>query len=249
MKTVELSKRMQAVADFVTKGNRVCDVGCDHGYVSIYLVQTLAAPAVLAMDVNKGPLLGAGEHIRQYGVEDYITLRLSDGLTAYGIGEADSLVCAGMGGRLLYHILTKEPEKTCDFRELILQPQSEIALFRKWLRENGFLIVDENMIWEDEKFYPMMKVKPPAYGGTDHTFSDFDAEGGGLLSEDRFGPVLLKKKHPVLKEFIRRELKMKQRILEGMPEGEEVGKTADRKRELAKETEILEKTLLQLVTE
>ncbi len=247
MKIVELSKRMQAVADFVTGGNRVCDVGCDHGYVSIYLVQTHLAPTVLAMDVNKGPLLGAGEHIRQYGVADYITLRLSDGLTAYEMGEADSLICAGMGGRLLYHILSKEPAKTCDFRELILQPQSEIALFRKWLRKNGFLIVDENMIWEDEKFYPMMKVKPPAKVVTDGGFSDFDAEGGGLLSEDRFGPVLLKEKHPVLAEFVRRELQMKQRILEGMPAGATGEKTDKRKSELSEEIKILNEALGQLL--
>lgn len=244
MKKVELSKRMQAVSDLVTKGNRVCDVGCDHGYVSIYLVQTKAAPAVLAMDVNQGPLLGAKEHILQYGAEDYITLRLSDGLCGYQLGEADSLVCAGMGGRLLYHILSKEPAKTCDFKELILQPQSEIALFRKWLRENGFLIAEENMIWEDDKFYPMMKVMPPQDAGDG--FSDFDAEGGGLLFEDRFGPVLLREKHPVLKEFVSRELKLKQKILEGMPEESAGEKTVKRKSELTEEIRILEEALFQL---
>ena len=119
-KIVELSRRMQAAADMVSSGNRVCDVGCDHGYVSIYLVQSDKSPSALAMDVNQGPLLRAKEHVRRYGVEPYITLRLSDGLSAYRKGEADSLICAGMGGRLLWKILTREPDKTADFKELIL---------------------------------------------------------------------------------------------------------------------------------
>ena len=90
---------MQAVADLVTAGNRVCDVGCDHGYISIYLVQSRKAPCVLAMDVNRGPLQRASEHVKAAGLEKYITLRLSDGLLAFRKGEADTLVCAGMGGR------------------------------------------------------------------------------------------------------------------------------------------------------
>ena len=73
-KIVELSRRMQAAADMVSSGNRVCDVGCDHGYVSIYLVQSGKSPSALAMDVNQGPLLRAKEHVRRYGVEPYITL-------------------------------------------------------------------------------------------------------------------------------------------------------------------------------
>ena len=154
---VILSARMQAVADMVTKGNRVCDVGCDHGYVSIYLVQSKVSPSVLAMDVNKGPLLRAREHVADAGLKEYITLRLSDGLSAYERGEADTLICAGMGGRLMQRILAQYPSKARDFKELILQPQSEISFFRRFLRNEGYSIVWEDMILEEDKFYPVIK--------------------------------------------------------------------------------------------
>lgn len=246
MKKVELSRRMQAVADFVTPGSRVCDVGCDHGYVSIYVVQEKVAPKVLAMDVNKGPLLRAKEHVQQYGLEEYITLRLSDGLTAYQKGEADALICAGMGGRLLWRILSREPEKTSDFQELILQPQSEIGLFRKCLRENGYFILAENMILEDGKFYPMMKVRPPkADEILQATVSDV-WEDMGMQLKDCFGPLLLKEKHPVLLKFIEQEITMKEAILEELAEKAENEKLCQRKKGLKEEIGLLKEAERQM---
>lgn len=236
-KTVTLSKRMQAAADMVSDGNRVCDVGCDHGYISIYLVQSGKAPSALAMDVNKGPLLKAGEHIRRYGVEPYITLRLSDGLSAYRIGEADSLICAGMGGRLLLKILKKEPDKTLDFQELILQPQSEIAFFRKTLRENGYEFLAEDMIFEDGKFYPLMKVRKAGRCGEPCG----EKTGVQQEMEDFFGPLLLKTKNPVLFQFIERELSMKKKILDTLCRQGESERCTARKRELEWEIALLER--------
>lgn len=159
MKPVVLSARLQAVAAMVTVGNRVCDVGCDHGFVPVYLVEQGISPAVLAMDVRSGPLNAAREHIAERGLEKNIETRLSDGLHNYNIGEADTLICAGMGGRLMMKILSDHEDKTESFRELILQPQSELEQFRAWLRGQGYRITDENMIEEDGKFYPMMRVE------------------------------------------------------------------------------------------
>lgn len=236
-KMVELSRRMQAVADMVSEENRVCDVGCDHGYVSIYLVQSGRAPSALAMDVNEGPLLRAKDHVRRYGVEPYITLRLSDGLSAYRIGEADSLICAGMGGRLLLKILSKEPEKTADFKELILQPQSEIALFRRTLRENGYVLLEEDMIYEEGKFYPLMKVKK---AGQDVVKSEAKSREQQEM-EDLLGPLLLKTKNPVLFQFIERELSVKREILYTLQGQKENDRTTVRRIELEREIALLEK--------
>ena len=158
MKEVKLSARLQALANMVSSGNIVCDIGCDHGWVSIYLIQQGIASKVLAMDVRTGPLERAREHIAQYDLEAYIETRLSDGLQKMQVGEATAMVCAGMGGPLMMKILTEGREKAKAMKELILQPQSELAMFRRFLREEGYRIVAEDMVLEDGKFYPMMKV-------------------------------------------------------------------------------------------
>ena len=142
-KRVILSKRLQMLANMVTKGNRVVDIGCDHAYLSIYLVESGICPGALAMDVRKGPLSAAEEHIRQSGFEASVKTRLSDGLKEYLPGEAETLVCAGMGGPLMEKILTDSFEKVKTLKELILQPQSEIREFRRFLRQNGLTIAEE----------------------------------------------------------------------------------------------------------
>ena len=215
---VVLSQRMQAVADMVTAGNRVVDVGCDHGYVSIYLVQQKITDHVLAMDINSGPLLRAKRHVEEAGLCPYITLRLSDGLTAFWAGEADTLICAGMGGRLMQRILEREPEKTGSLKELILQPQSEIPAFRRFLTHAGYRITEENMVLEEGKFYPVIRV---VRGQRKDQLSETEA---------RFGPVLLKKKHPILREYLsvelEKEIKLEQELMT-VPAGKRVDQRLD----------------------
>lgn len=231
---IVLSDRLRAVISMVTPGNRVCDIGCDHGFVPICLVQQGISPGALAMDVREGPLSQAGIHIRDYGLETLIQTRLSDGLAAFLAGEADTLICAGMGGRLMMRILSEDAEKTASFRELILQPQSEIQMFRAFIRRQGYLIVDENMIEEDGKFYPMIKAEPVgkkneravmdsvADGENETVLSgkSFDACGGeeGFWQrmEDRYGPILLARKHQVLHCYLEREVRLCDKILEQM---------------------------------
>ena len=89
MAEVILSNRMQALTDMVTPGTVITDVGCDHGFVSVYLVQKGLSPRVIAMDVRSGPLERAREHIREYGLQDRIETRLSDGLHGLKTGEAN----------------------------------------------------------------------------------------------------------------------------------------------------------------
>ena len=107
MAEVILSNRMQALTDMVTPGTVITDVGCDHGFVSVYLVQKGLSPRVIAMDVRSGPLERAREHIREYGLQDRIETRLSDGLHGLKTGEANGMICAGMGGPLMEKILTE----------------------------------------------------------------------------------------------------------------------------------------------
>lgn len=200
---IVLSDRLGAIAALVTPGNRVCDVGCDHAYVPIYLISQGISPYVLAMDVREGPLKAAREHIREYGFEAYIDTRISDGLSSFEDGEADTLICAGMGGRLMMDILEKDSAKTASFRELILQPQSELQQFRQFLRIQGYMIEKENMIEEDGKFYPMMR----AVKDENETLTQgesFERDWRRQM-EDRYGPLLIRNRHPVLGRYLRWE--------------------------------------------
>lgn len=203
---IHLSKRLTALANMVTDGNRLADIGTDHGYIPIYLCQTGKIPSALAMDIGKGPLQQAQTHIAEHGLSKQIKTRLSDGMAALQFGEADTILIAGMGGGLVMKILSEGAEKLTGKEELILQPQSEIALVREFLRVRNFQILNEDMILEDGKYYPMMKVSQQKA-----------AEQTKILPQevaDAFGPVLLQKRHPVLKEWLERELRTTNSVIE-----------------------------------
>ena len=203
---MQLSQRLSSVASMVTAGNCLADVGTDHGYVPIYLYERKIIPHAIAMDINKGPLERAALHIAESGMKEAIETRLSDGLTALKPGEADSVVIAGMGGPLIIRILSAHPEVTESLKELILQPQSEISEVRIWLYEQGYEIVEEHMVFEDGKYYPMFKaVKNP------------EAEKLTDL-EYKYGKISVLGEPEVLRAYLVREIANKQNILQKLNE-------------------------------
>ena len=210
---MELSKRLKAVAELVTPGMRLADVGTDHGYIPIYLTEAGVIPSAIAMDINKGPLERAKEHIREHGLEGKIQTRLSDGLKNLQMNEADCMIAAGMGGGLVIRILSEERDTAGSFKELILQTQSEIDSVRKYLTEEGYRIVAEDMVYEDGKYYPMMKAVPCMAGAGEIPYSEEELE---------FGRVLLQQAHPVLGQFLEREMEIQNRILSALESQESV---------------------------
>ncbi len=202
---LKLSNRLMAAAALVTEGNRLADVGTDHGYVPIYLLQQKKIASAIAMDVNAGPLERAKEHIALYGLGDYIQTRLSDGVAALAKGEADTILVAGMGGGLVMHILEDGKEICKTARELVLQPQSELERVREYLIAEGYETIEEDMILEEDKFYPMMKVR---YVTPEQTKAHFEKLS---VTEQRlyclYGGLLLQRKHPVLKTYLEKEEK------------------------------------------
>lgn len=240
---MELSKRLQAIADMVSPGNRVADVGCDHGFVSIYLVQEQIAPKVYAMDLRPGPLARAREHIGSYGYSEYIETRLSDGITALKPKEADAMVVAGMGGRLMAKILSDGMEQVMEMKELVLQPQSELVFFRAYLRAHSLTIVAEDMVKEDGKFYPIMKVMPEKRADAYGIRSAKEVVLCGLgereqIIADTFGPFLLEKAHPILWEYLKSLQERNQKILKGLSGAKE--QTALRRKEIEQELSDIE---------
>ena len=206
MKPVILSKRLQMLADMVSDGNRLVDVGCDHGFLSIWLVQQGKCPRALAMDVRRGPLAAAQSHVEETGLDDYIETRLSDGLKAYCGEEADTLVCAGMGGPLMEKILTDSMEKAKSLKELILQPQSEIREFRAFLKKSGFRIVAEDAVIDESKYYFAMKAVPENAEPESDDISVGKDNSEVQKLYDTYGEFLLKQRHPVLCEYLKQRL-------------------------------------------
>ena len=233
MKKIELSKRMNAIADMVPKSRVVADVGCDHGFVSIYLVQNAVAEKVIAMDVNKGPLDRAREHVKAYNLSEYINLRLSDGLAgATAEDRIDAVVIAGMGGVLMVRILKEAiNNRGLMFPVLVLQPQSDPALLRTFLRENSYTIVKENMVYEDGKYYQIICAVHNAERVQE---TDYESEFA-----DAFGPILLKEKNEVLLQFLQKEIRKFEQICLTMQEKGSQDRQVKEKLEFLKKAELL----------
>jgi tRNA (adenine22-N1)-methyltransferase len=185
---------MRAVVNMVQPCNSIADIGCDHGYVAIELVRSDICSHVIAMDINKGPLERALKNISENNLNDKIETRLSNGTKALKVGEVEGVICAGMGGRLVISILEEGKNVIADMKQLILQPQSEIDEVRYYLRTNGFSILEEDMVLEDGKYYPMMRVAKTGVR---------DGEKSDIKNiYDSYGCYLLEKSHPVLKQYL-----------------------------------------------
>lgn len=206
---IQLSKRLQAVADLITAEGVLADIGTDHGYIPIYLVEKGRIEKAIAADVKKGPLLRAKEHIEKYGLGDYIETRLSDGAKKIADKEADVLVIAGMGGGLMQKILEQSKEVFASAKEIILQPQSEQEILRRYLVGEGYQILAEDMVKEDGKYYPMMRVSKNEW----MTANPYD---NAMDIDFLYGAYLLKEQHPVLLDFLKREDEILRELLENL---------------------------------
>lgn len=150
---INISERLKCVAGLVNKGARVADIGTDHAYLPIYLVQNEISNKVYACDVRKEPLRRAKLHIDEYGLSDKITTQLCDGLKGINKGDVDTVTICGMGGKLMKNILKAGIDKLGDNTQLVLSAQSELRDFRKYLIEAGIYIKSEHMLLEDGKYY------------------------------------------------------------------------------------------------
>jgi len=221
---------MKAVSSMVTPGSVLADIGTDHGYVPISLVQRKKIKKAIAMDVNKGPLKRAEEHIREAQLEEYIETRLSDGVKKLEVGEVNSILIAGMGGDLVIRIIKNGMEVCRAVDELILQPQSELGKVRKFLRENNFEIIDEDMVIEEGKYYPMMKVIP-----VDEIVLWEILPDEVIPACDMYGPYLLKNGNPSLRKYLVKQHKQLTKILKELEKQPESKAISKRIKEVQKE--------------
>ena len=225
-----LSPRLKTVANMVTSGYRIADIGTDHGFVPISLIERKIILSAIAMDVNDGPLAIARENIHEAGLLDKIEVRKSDGLENLKTNEVDCAIFSGMGGNLIIKLLSDNWEITRSLKECILGPQSEWEKVRKFLLEHGFSIAQEEMVKDAGKYYLVMKVTVTP------------AEELWNEVELAFGKWLLEQRNPVLREYLQKEITIQEEIL-GQLKGETGERIQSRKKEVISEIKLLNQGL------
>ena len=158
-----LSKRLQTCCRYITPGDRVADIGCDHGYLGIHLLREGIARSVIAADINEMPLQSAMRNATRFGVQNRMTFHLSNGVDNIP-KDFDTLVCAGMGADTMISILSAAPWLRSAQYRLILQCQSKTPLLRQYLSDNGWQITEEAVLRDGHFLYTVMKVNwEPSY--------------------------------------------------------------------------------------
>jgi tRNA (adenine22-N1)-methyltransferase len=154
---VPLSTRLLTCCNYVNQGDRVADIGCDHGYLGIHLLKTGIAKSVIAADINEQPLHSATVNAMKFGVRDKMRFFLSNGAVSIP-RDFDTMVCAGMGADTMISILTAAPWLKNDQYRLILQCQSKTPMLRRWLWEQGWSIPRETLAKDGKFVYSVMEV-------------------------------------------------------------------------------------------
>ena len=186
-----ISDRLLACAGFVSQGSRVADIGCDHGYLSIYLLTQGIARSCIASDVREGPLQSAQRNARKFGVANRIEFFLSDGVQDIP-RDFDCMVCAGMGADTIMSIIHHSAEWLKDPKyRLILQCQSKRPELRQWLYDEGFRINRETLAKDGKFVYSVMEVV-------------FDPGHPITPAQTYITPQLLEDNHPLLPEYYER---------------------------------------------
>lgn len=200
-----LSPRLKACCDFVSCGDRVADVGCDHGYLGIYLLKNNIATRIIASDINPGPLASAVANGTKYGVSDRISFHLSDGANKIP-RDFDTLICAGMGADTMISILKDAPWLNSNQYRLVLQCQSKTALLRQYLWNNGWDICHETAVKDGRFIYTVMEV----YRGT------FAPQNAGQLY---FSPAIATEATPEAREYLNQMIRMLSNSVSGKGDG------------------------------
>ena len=200
-----ISKRLELVASFVPKGAVLLDVGSDHAYLPIELVERGQIERAIAGDVVDGPYQSAVKNVEAHGLKEKIQVRLANGLAAFEEADQVSVITiAGMGGRLIATILEEGLDKLASVERLILQPNNREDDLRIWLQDHGFQIVAESILEEAGKFYEILVV-----------------EAGQMklsTSDVRFGPFLSKEVSPVFVQKWQKEAAKLEFALDQIPE-------------------------------
>jgi len=195
---LELTPRLRAIGESIERCNVIADIGSDHAYLPIYLIKNNKADKVIASDINIGPARISKERVKKYGLEDYIEVRIGNGLEVLNKGEADIIVIAGMGGLLIKSILEERIDVARDADRLILQPMRDSRTLINWLLKKSFVIIDGEIVKENEKYYEIIR-----------TCYDENSD----CSDEVINEVYYYKNTPVLHEYIDKKIEQYKNII------------------------------------
>lgn len=192
--------RLECIKSMVSKCSVAADIGTDHGYVAEMLLRENICEKVIATDLNEGPLNRAVEYLTNADLQSRCDFRLGSGLTVLNENEADSLIIAGMGGELIADIIETSRNIALKSSQLILQPMTTADRLRCYLHENGFRIIDENIVKEFHHYYFIIKAVP----GNDRIEDEIYYE---------MSKILLDKKEPLMAEYMNKILNINENII------------------------------------
>ncbi|TSI03405.1 tRNA (adenine(22)-N(1))-methyltransferase TrmK [Lysinibacillus sp. BW-2-10] len=219
MNAQKLSKRLETVASFVPTGAVVADIGSDHAYLPCYLIHHNIATKAIAGEVVKGPYESAVRQVKLEGLEEKIIVRLADGLKVIDPSDhVNTITIAGMGGPLIVSILENDLNRLKNVTRLILQPNIHAKVIREWAMQNGWAILDEVILEEDEKIYEVLVLQ----------------RGDMTLSEEQIllGQHLLNERSEVFVKKWIREIENWKRVLTSIEQAEETQEISAKREEL-----------------
>lgn len=245
------SKRLTVIADYVSQGARVADIGSDHALLPVELVRRGTSPSAVAGEVNDGPLEAARKGIAAAGFNDVIEARKGNGLEVLQPGEVDTVTIAGMGGALIVAILEagRLAGKLEGVSQLVLQPNVGEELVREWLLEHGWYLAEEAILEEDGKYYEVMNAirQPNAdadneilYGGAPPLTGIADEASRKLKLS--MGPWLLQSRGEVFAAKWRSEIRKLRRIEAQMAQSE-LDEAKERREAFSREIATIEEVL------
>ncbi len=201
---MDLSYRLQQIANKVKTNSSLADIGTDHAYIPIYLSQRNILKKAIACDISKGSLQKAIDNIKKYNLSDKIETRLSNGLDKISIEDKiDTIIIAGMGGMLMIDIVSNKID-ICKNSTLILQPQKDIDKVRKYLHKEGFKIIKDEILKDEGKYYNIIVSE---LGKEENNYTELDYT---------FGKFEINEKSPILKEYLEENLYKMENVLKNI---------------------------------
>ncbi len=200
---MNIGARLETAGLMVPEGCVLADIGTDHAYLPVWLLEKKRIAAAIAGDIAEGPCRAAQMTVAMHGLKDKIEVRMGSGLEVLRPGEAQCAAVAGMGASTIIAILEASPQVTEKFEQLVLQPMAGAASLRRWLCGHGWIIKEEALVEDGPHFYEIMS----AVHGESREYS---------AAEYVIGPALLKNGHPLLEKHFARQIENCRRLLDGM---------------------------------